>query len=72
MVRGGVGQRVVAQPGAVLLVLFKVRVVMLLLVAAVGGAFLAAGGWPGAGNLALLLGVGGSAAAGASAINQYL
>ena len=55
-----------------LAVLFKVRVVLLLLVAAVGGAFLAAGGWPGAGNLALLLGVGGSAAAGASAINQYL
>ncbi|MGD2205166.1 MAG: heme o synthase [Anaerolineae bacterium] len=55
-----------------LAVLFKVRVVALLLVAAVGGAFLTAGGWPGAGKLALLLAVGGSAAAGASAINQYL
>jgi protoheme IX farnesyltransferase len=72
MVRGGGARRVGAQTGAVLLVLFKVRVVLLLLVAAVGGAFLASGGWPGAGNLVLLLGIGGSAAAGASAINQYL
>jgi protoheme IX farnesyltransferase len=55
-----------------LLVLFKVRVVALLLVAALGGAFLAAGGWPGLGNLALLLVSGGLAAGGASAINQYL
>ncbi len=55
-----------------LVVLFKVRVVLLLLIAAVGGAFIAAGGWPGAGELALLLISGGLAAAGASAINQYL
>ncbi len=55
-----------------LLVLFKVRVVILLLVAAVGGAFVAAGTWPGVGNLALLAVVGGLAAGGASAINQYL
>ena len=55
-----------------LLVLFKVRVVILLLVAAVGGAFVAAGTWPGVGNLALLAVVGGLAASGASAINQYL
>jgi heme o synthase len=55
-----------------LLVLFKIRVVVLLLFAAVGGAFLAAGGWPGTARLALLLIAGGSAAAGASAINQYL
>jgi protoheme IX farnesyltransferase len=55
-----------------LLALFKVRVVLLLLVAAVGGAFLAAGGWPGLGTLALLLATGGLAAGGASAINQYL
>jgi protoheme IX farnesyltransferase len=55
-----------------LLVLFKVRVVMLLLLAAVGGAFLATPGWPGAGRLALLLSAGGLAAAGASAINHYL
>ncbi|MFN2292107.1 MAG: heme o synthase [Anaerolineae bacterium] len=55
-----------------LAVLFKIRVVVLLLFAAVGGAFLAAGGWPGAGRLAILLVTGGLAAAGASAINQYL
>jgi protoheme IX farnesyltransferase len=52
--------------------LFKIRVVMLLLLAALGGAFLAAEGWPGTGDLALLLVTGGLAAAGASAINQYL
>jgi protoheme IX farnesyltransferase len=55
-----------------LLVLFKVRVVLLLVVAAVGGAFVAAARWPGAGHLALLVVVGGLAASGASAINQYL
>jgi protoheme IX farnesyltransferase len=64
--RGGISLR------RSLMVLFKVRVVLLLLVAAVGGAFIAAGGWPGAGSLALLLLTGGLAAAGASAINQYL
>ena len=57
---------------ASLVVLFKVRVVLLLLVAAVGGAFIAAGGWPGTVELVLLLTSGGLAAAGASAINQYL
>jgi protoheme IX farnesyltransferase len=57
---------------ASLTVLFKVRVVLLLLCAAVGGAFIAAGGWPGMGELALLLTSGGLAAGGASAINQYL
>jgi protoheme IX farnesyltransferase len=55
-----------------LMILFKVRVVMLLLFAAVGGAFLAADGWPGAGPLTVLLITGGLAAAGASAINQHL
>jgi protoheme IX farnesyltransferase len=45
---------------------------MLLLLAAIGGAFLATPGWPGAGRLALLLSAGGLAAGGASAINQYL
>jgi protoheme IX farnesyltransferase len=55
-----------------LLALFKVRVVLLLLFAAVGGAFLAAGGWPGAGRLVVLLVTGALAAGGASAINQYL
>lgn len=53
-----------------LVVLFKLRVVSLLLLAAVGGAFLGAAGWPGLGNLALLLLTGGMAAAGASALNQ--
>jgi protoheme IX farnesyltransferase len=55
-----------------LVALFKLRVVMLLLLAAVAGAFLAANGWPGSSNLAVLLVSGGLAAAGASAINQYL
>jgi protoheme IX farnesyltransferase len=55
-----------------LAVLFKVRVVVLLLFAAVGGAFLAAGGWPGVESMVLLVVCGGLAAGGASAINQYL
>lgn len=54
-----------------LIVLFKLRVVFLLLMAATGGAFLAAQGWPGLGTMALLWLTGGSAAAGASAWNQY-
>lgn len=52
--------------------LFKLRIVALLLFAGAGGAFLAAGGWPGPGALAALALVGGSAAAGASALNQVL
>jgi protoheme IX farnesyltransferase len=55
-----------------LLILFKVRVVLLLLFAAVAGAFIATSGWPGASTLSVLLIAGGTAAAGASAINQYL
>jgi len=55
-----------------LIVLFKARVVLLLLFAAVGGAFVASDGWPGTGNLIVLATFGGLAAAGASAINQYL
>lgn len=55
-----------------LLVLFKARVVVLLLFAAVGGAFVASDGWPGTWNLIVLVTFGGVAAAGASAINQYL
>lgn len=55
-----------------LVVLFKLRIVALLLLAAVGGAFLGAGGWPGLGTLALLLLTGGMAASGASALNQYV
>ena len=44
---------------AKLAVLFKLRVVSLLLVAAGGGAVLAAGGWPGAGPLLLVAATGG-------------
>jgi protoheme IX farnesyltransferase len=53
-------------------VLFKLRIVFLLLMAATGGAFLAAGGWPGWGVMLLTWATGGLAAAGASALNQYL
>jgi protoheme IX farnesyltransferase len=55
-----------------LVVLFKLRVVSLLLLAAVGGAFLGAAGWPGFGTLLLVLCAGGLAASGAAAWNQYL
>ncbi len=54
-----------------LLVLFKMRIVALLLVAAMGGAFLGAEGWPGSGAMILLVITGGFAAAGSSALNQY-
>ena len=57
---------------AKLAVLFKLRVVSLLLVAAGGGAVLAAGGWPGAGPLLLVAATGGLAAAGSGALNQVL
>jgi protoheme IX farnesyltransferase len=53
-------------------VLFKLRIVFLLLMAATGGAFLAAGGWPGWGVMLLTWVTGGMAAAGASALNQFL
>ncbi|MCA9938412.1 MAG: UbiA family prenyltransferase, partial [Anaerolineales bacterium] len=55
-----------------IVVLFKLRVVSLLLMAAVGGAFLGAGGWPGLWHLMLVLGAGGLAASGAASLNQYL
>ncbi len=55
-----------------LVVLFKLRVVSLLLMAAVGGAFLGAAGWPGLGRLLLVLVTGGLAASGAASLNQYL
>ncbi len=54
-----------------IVVLFKLRVVSLLLMAATGGAFLAAGGWPGWRVFLLTWITGGMAAAGASSINQY-
>ena len=56
----------------VIVVLFKMRIVFLLLMAATGGAFLAAGGWPGLSTMALIWLTGGMAASGASAHNQYL
>ncbi len=52
--------------------LFKLRIVMLLLISALGGAIIAAGGWPGGWTLVLLMVTGGFSAAGASAVNQYL
>jgi protoheme IX farnesyltransferase len=55
-----------------LISLFKVRIVVLLLFAAAGGLFLAAGGWPGINRLLLLLFSGGLAAAGSSALNEYM
>lgn len=54
-----------------LVVLFKLRIVALLLLSAVGGAFLGAQGRPGLNELLLLLLAGGMAASGASALNQY-
>lgn len=54
-----------------LMVLFKLRIVFLLLMAATAGAFIAAGGWPGLNTLLLVWLTGGMAAAGSSAINQY-
>jgi len=55
-----------------LLRLFKWRVVTLLLLAAVTGAFLGAGGWPGTEAVTVLLLTGGLASAGASVVNEYL
>ncbi len=53
-------------------VLFKSRVVSLLLMAAVGGAFLGASGWPGVGTLIVLIVTGGLAASGSAGLNEYL
>jgi protoheme IX farnesyltransferase len=52
--------------------LFKLRIVMLLLISALGGAMIGANGWPGGLNIFLLIITGGLSAAGASALNQYL
>jgi protoheme IX farnesyltransferase len=52
--------------------LFKPRIVMLLLISALAGAIISAGGWPGGLSLTLLMITGGLSAAGASAVNQYL
>ncbi len=55
-----------------LAVLFKFRIVLLLLFAAIGGLFLSAGRWPGISTLLLLLLTGGLAASGSGALNQYI
>lgn len=55
-----------------LIVLFKVRIVLLLVFAAAAGAFLGARGWPGWSALLLVLVTGGLAAMGSSAWNQHL
>lgn len=55
-----------------LAVLFKTRVVSLLLLAAIGGAFLGAGGWPGLKSVIVVLLAGGLAASGAAGLNEYL
>lgn len=52
--------------------LAKLRVVSLLLLTSLGGAFLASGGRPSAGRLVLLLVLGTFSAGGASALNQFL
>ncbi|MDX1615619.1 MAG: heme o synthase [Candidatus Promineifilaceae bacterium] len=53
-------------------ILFKSRVVSLLVLAAVGGLFLGARGWPGVGPLALIVVAGGLAASGAAGLNEYI
>jgi heme o synthase len=55
-----------------IVVLFKLRIVVLLLFAALAGAFLGAQGWPGSGPVAVLMVTGLLAASGASALNEYL
>ncbi|MGQ9849328.1 MAG: heme o synthase [Aggregatilineaceae bacterium] len=57
---------------ATALVLFKLRVVMLLLFAALGGALIGSAGAPAVADLALLTLTGTLSAGGASALNQYL
>lgn len=56
----------------VLASLFKVRVVALLVMAGVGGGFLAAGGFPGIMPLVWMTLTGGLAAMGASALNEFI
>ncbi len=55
-----------------IVVLFKLRVVILLVLSSLGGALLASGGTISAANIGLLLVTGILSASGASAINQYL
>ena len=67
-------QIAVSQPTVLqtLVKLFKLRIVSLLLFSSTGGAFLGAMGKPAFIDLVILLITGGLAAAGASALNQYL
>ena len=68
-----VGQDLSTSPKWRLLsVLFKTRVVGLLLLAAVGGAFLAESGVPTWRDLVILIIVGGLSASGAGALNEYI
>lgn len=55
-----------------LIVLFKVRIVVLLLLSAIAGVFLGGHGWPGWPPLLLTLATGALTAMGSSAWNQYL
>jgi heme o synthase len=56
----------------VIIALFKLRIVVLLLLAALGGAFLASAGRPGWQALVMLLLAGTASAGGASALNEYI
>ena len=56
----------------VIVALFKLRIVVLLLLAALGGAFLASAGRPGWQALVALLLAGTASAGGASALNEYI
>jgi protoheme IX farnesyltransferase len=53
-------------------VLFKSRIVALLVLAAIAGAFLGAGGWPGIWILLLVMVSGWMAASGAAGLNEYI
>jgi heme o synthase len=57
---------------AVIVALFKLRIVVLLLLAALGGAFLASAGRPGWQATVVLLLAGTASAGGASALNEYI
>ena len=56
----------------VIVALFKLRIVVLLLLAALGGAFLASAGRPGWQAIVVLLLAGTASAGGASALNEYI
>ena len=57
--------------GQVIVALFKLRIVALLLVAAMAGAFLASDGRPGGREMLVLVLAGAASAGGASALNEY-